>query len=94
MKSELKTYTITIAGQSYSITSDEDKTLLEKAAHKVESTMAAIAQAAPKTTPEKQALLAALQIAHQACKQESEAFGMQIAVDGILKALGRLEQLD
>lgn len=90
MKPELKTYAITLCGQSYSIASDEDPVLLERAAQKVEAIMAAIGQSSPRISVEKKALLAALQIAHQVCKQEAEFSGAQHAVDDMLKTIGQL----
>lgn len=89
MKTELKTYTITICGKSYSICSDEDVALLEQAARKVEQAMNVIAEGSPSLSAEKRALLAALQIAHQVCAYETESAGTEQSVDRMLEVLGQ-----
>lgn len=90
MKAERKMYTVTICGQAYTLSSDEDPALLEQAAQKVESVIATIHNSSPRIPLEKKALLAALQIAHQSCKQEAEFSGTQHAVEDMLKAIDRL----
>jgi len=72
MMNEQKKYKLSIAGNEYSIISDESQELIVKSAEMVDSFMKEFLTAAPKADQQKIAVLVALQLASKLYKAEMQ----------------------
>jgi hypothetical protein len=69
---DVKTLTITLAGQTYTVRSDENLHVLEQAALLVDVSLKETIAKAPALMPEKQVLFTAFALAQRLCKLEME----------------------
>lgn len=90
MNQEVKKYTVNLAGQAYTIKSDESPVVLEKAAQLVDLQIKKLQENAPTLSLEKCALLVALDLARNLSQQEVEHQAITTRVEKMIIKLDSL----